>query len=275
MRYLIIIIGVLFMISSESCRRGEDDPLISLRSRTNRLTGKWKLVKLERTNSTIEEQVLTNDVNLNTIESEINESTSIKVVDNFYEEKTTRQGEIFNLSYSWKIEGSDTILTVDTTLVEPDIETTIGNEYSFNIEISKDDRFKITKKITASREYFIDATKTDGISDPLVIDTSYTNQPELEQIEEGIWYWQDAHKKNVILNAGEVHGYVRELRNDKLVITSYSSSEQNNQVSLEFRNDLVPFDDVSDFGTFESGTERTVKNFSQTTETLWEFEKLE
>gem|GEM_PF-1756388 len=36
---------LLFVIVFSGCRKGEDDPFISLRSRTNRLCGKWRLIE--------------------------------------------------------------------------------------------------------------------------------------------------------------------------------------------------------------------------------------
>src|SRR6478609_2381439 len=38
-----ILIFTVVIFSFSSCRKGEDDPLISFRSRTNRLEGEWKL----------------------------------------------------------------------------------------------------------------------------------------------------------------------------------------------------------------------------------------
>ena len=40
--YLVLVIFVIVSLFS-SCKKGEEDPSISLRTRTNRLTGKWKL----------------------------------------------------------------------------------------------------------------------------------------------------------------------------------------------------------------------------------------
>lgn len=39
----IFVLSIAVLFSIQSCRKGEDDPLISLRPRTDRLTGKWEL----------------------------------------------------------------------------------------------------------------------------------------------------------------------------------------------------------------------------------------
>lgn len=46
----IITLSILLIISTitvQSCKKGENDPLFSLRTRTNRLSGNWKVVKEE------------------------------------------------------------------------------------------------------------------------------------------------------------------------------------------------------------------------------------
>jgi len=50
MKYLLIILTIILV---SSCRKGSEDPVLSLRSRTNRLTGDWKLLlgKEERKNA--------------------------------------------------------------------------------------------------------------------------------------------------------------------------------------------------------------------------------
>lgn len=48
--FVVLFIGVLIL---EGCRKGENDPLISLRTRDARVTGEWKLVSYESTSTTI------------------------------------------------------------------------------------------------------------------------------------------------------------------------------------------------------------------------------
>lgn len=47
---MILFIGVLTL---EGCRKGENDPLLSLRSRDARVTGEWKLVEFESTSTSV------------------------------------------------------------------------------------------------------------------------------------------------------------------------------------------------------------------------------
>ncbi len=44
---LVIVILLGLMIFSPGCKKGEDDPFLSFRTRTNRLTGEWKLKEAE------------------------------------------------------------------------------------------------------------------------------------------------------------------------------------------------------------------------------------
>lgn len=47
---IVLFIGVLTL---EGCKKGENDPLISLRSRDARVTGEWKLVEFESTSTEV------------------------------------------------------------------------------------------------------------------------------------------------------------------------------------------------------------------------------
>jgi len=69
-RLLIIALGVV-MISPlfQSCKKGEEDPFLSLRSRDKRITGTWKLNKIEKTTVTTTTDV---DVDSNGVTLEIN-----------------------------------------------------------------------------------------------------------------------------------------------------------------------------------------------------------
>lgn len=56
----IIAISILLIVSTitvQSCKKGENDPLFSLRTRTNRLAGNWKVVKEE-----IKETITNNNI---------------------------------------------------------------------------------------------------------------------------------------------------------------------------------------------------------------------
>ena len=64
-RYLnLTIAAVVIVIVSYSClRKGDNDPLVSLRTRTNRLTGTWKLISgIETTNYTSNGSTSTSDI---------------------------------------------------------------------------------------------------------------------------------------------------------------------------------------------------------------------
>ena len=64
-RYLnLTIAAVVIVLVSFSClRKGDNDPLVSLRTRTNRLTGTWKLISgIETTNYTSNGSTSTSDI---------------------------------------------------------------------------------------------------------------------------------------------------------------------------------------------------------------------
>jgi len=269
----LIISLVLFALSLSSCRVGEDDPLISLKSRTNRLKGEWNLVKYTSSESNLIDYVETNDVNDNQTTSSLSQSKLIKFSDGFYEEKNNETGSLVNYTYRWEIVDQDTLIVIDSNSVIPDIERTIEQQYEFILSIEDDNKYKIIKRLIALREYSLDATKINGISNPVAEDSVFTNADQLEIVAEGVWYWRDGEKSKAILEAGEVQGNILELRNDKLVITNETSQEENNNVELNFRNDLSSFETKEDYAKLKSGTERKVANTSTSSMIYWEFEK--
>ena len=54
-----LLVGMLIF---QSCRVGEDDPLISLRSRKNRVVGDWNVVLMDQTESTISDNFTLSEV---------------------------------------------------------------------------------------------------------------------------------------------------------------------------------------------------------------------
>lgn len=265
----------LTLVICFSCRTGEDDPLLSLKSRNSRITGSWKLVKMESKQSILTNTLENNDVNENTTQSSITEVQSKKFSEDFLEEKIKRFGRLENISYAWIIEADDTLAQAQTTVVEPDVERNLEYNYEFRLEIKKDDSYRIIKTSNLTREYFVDATKTDGISNPVVQDSIYSSSPSIEIVEEGFWYWREAHKDKAILVAGEIQGYVNELRDKRMVITDFRSQEENNKEELSFRNDLELFNEVSDYGKRGSGTVKKESDQSNSSEFRWEFEKID
>ena len=64
-RYLNLTIAalVIVLVSFSCLRKGDNDPLVSLRTRTNRLTGTWKLISgIETTNYTSNGSTSTSDI---------------------------------------------------------------------------------------------------------------------------------------------------------------------------------------------------------------------
>jgi hypothetical protein len=47
--FMVLVVVALALPSLNSCKKGENDPFLSLKSRDSRITGEWKLTKAERT----------------------------------------------------------------------------------------------------------------------------------------------------------------------------------------------------------------------------------
>ena len=167
------------------CKKGSEDPGLSLRSRDNRITGTWELVEITETHSEVETFTQNNLTTTTTTNTDIS----------------------FN--------GSNLQTITNVTIKAPDTTTyTISKNvdvYKLKIEILKDNTAKVEESSTQSESCFENSQNcvTVKISDPTSTSNNYS----------GNWYWADS-KKNKIGIMGP-HNYfsgnIKRLSNDELI----------------------------------------------------------
>lgn len=151
---LLAVIVLLSIIVIPSCKKGEDDPFISLRSRDARVTAKWKLVDYQRQYNYY-----------NSISSTETLNGSILIV--------TENGDSYSYSYSQELEINSDGTYKESTVIDGDVATESSIWYWLN---TTDDKTSIsldgvdyvidklsTKELVLRRE-FLSTETSNGTS---------------------------------------------------------------------------------------------------------------
>jgi len=157
-----------------SCKRGEEDPGISFRSRNQRLIGSWVMTSKERTTESVRNRADDSE------ESEY----------------------VHNSTYSYD---GTTATTVDdftdiTTYFGPPVtvsdnsrHTEKTEEGSYTLDVNKDGTYAYKNDFNLIAELidYVNATVFD-------IDTTYTNNNQVVELTD-YWWWDNAKKKKVLI----------------------------------------------------------------------------
>jgi hypothetical protein len=246
------VLAILVVASSiTACKKGEDDPALSLRSRDSRLTGEWTLVSMEKT---------------------VNGTTASSNVDGLGNATTNNT----TLDYTEKVDGSIksvTISHVDAQTGGPNPgtnreSTTYKETYTLEMEIVKDGTVIVTTSSTptSAQTLYSPAKPLPTGFDPSAdeefsfdfglgwtrstFDGTYTFVGVTDKsVQTGYWSWADGAKNKVIVNIdGLGRFFVQQLKNKEIV--------------------LVQMFDDSDNGTTRFGTTSMTKK----TNASWTFE---
>ena len=171
-----VIIFALLTIFETGCKKGEDDPFFSLRSRRARVVGDWKLISGTETDKSYDNSSATTYTNTNTYDGSTEAQS--ETISNSSGSFTTTNSISYTSTYKFEKDG-----TYTSTTVEDGVTITVEGTWNFGAGVGE-------KKNKS--ELVLTATKTvnDG--------NSYT-------------YTGNA--------ATEVY-YIKELRNDKMVLVT-------------------------------------------------------
>ena len=230
MKKLALILGLFIVIAFiySGCRKGEDDPWLSFRSRTQRLVGKWKLVEQKEIN--LDETIQY----YNYIYYNVNKSFPVK-----YDYTKTE----YNLSKNGAEKSSQTtkyrkslLLLGDTLNLKDSILTLnfyqIKNKgkytgtYTTIIDIKADHTYEITQLNdysfnlqTNSNFYSYYYYCSDGLIQGGQ-DSGTTNSLEIvknNSTRYGNWQWED--KDKLYINIGDImKGKLKRLSNNEIII---------------------------------------------------------
>lgn len=217
-----------------SCKKGEDDPTVSLRSRDSRLVGEWTLVSMQKT---------------------VNGTSSSNASDPATGSSSTSNTTI---DYTAKVDGQTKTVTLSTSTVSSNSfgsstsseNSTYTETYSMDMEITKEGTVKITtdaKPASVTSLYVPSQTLPTGISNSASTGSDFTfgltwNQADFDgaytyvgestkSTEMGYWSWDDANKNKVVVNIDNLgRFYVRQLKNKEIVLEQIFDSTENGTV---------------------------------------------
>ena len=224
---LIIIVTMVSLLVLNGCKKGEDDPFFSFRSRDARLAGEWVIKSLNTSEAMSQETNVTNNVNSDM--TNIN-STSKKTV------SVSNNNMIMNTTYSetkseteTNYEMGDTsvfVTTTDTTVTE--INSTREYDYKVDLEIKKEGTWhaSFSRSLVSIDTMFVMIKNATDTTLYFKLDTVFAPQSTYNWTEEGEWTWYDSDKPKIIIDAGPMFGNIIRLANDEIIIEdSYTETE--------------------------------------------------
>mgnify|MGYP006287304401 CR=1 FL=1 len=285
-----LLAALLFVPFIISCKKGEDDPWLSLRSRTKRLTGTWKITEVTSENKSYEYKKTTNTINSD-YEQETDESTETssydgstwtltdKVVDHEKSSETT-----------WDPFNSEFITTI--TDLKKTVTNTIRNQVTCEITINEDNTYEANFTII-TKSYSTDTVKIDsGLTTTGNRDTTYSPSNSYEFTEEGVWAWgtenNDPKDDRVYINfipyttstwtmtnsASFFSGKITRLANKEMVIEDVKEDNSFTDNSTEYTNtDIMHYSDTDNPYDTSPGRSQTVENETDTYTFKATFEK--
>lgn len=191
----IALAAAFFAPTFQSCIKGEDDPALSLRSRTARLAGEWSLASMEMME---EETVNYSDPNANSSGDVTNFETSSQFTWdgstlNVSSSSTTTYDDGDRTTYEYSTSGGVGTQTYTSTSGGTTTTNTFQNEYTGSVmstlTIERDGTFQMTWEQTTTT---VDTSSSSGY------DYTNTNTIVETRTVSGTWAWLSEDKTNDI-----------------------------------------------------------------------------
>ncbi len=258
------------------CRKGEEDPFISLRSRNNRLTGKWKLVEEK-----YEYEYKSNFVmDFLELQSDFKREYCLTEKRNYDGEFITKERKVSDDEYKVYQYIADTITKNDTVILDYEkgkrIET---SEYSIELEINESNTWAASYHETSTIDYKLETNDSyynihlgKSIIEEDNIDTTY-NYITKDRTESGEWFWEDDEKDKIFINAGPMRGYLKKLSNKEIIIEK-NISGSNSMAYPNIDMSRVYFIDHTSYPHYKFYVFTAVEDTSSTTLFYQRWEKI-
>lgn len=201
----------LFILILVSCKKGEEDPFLSLKTRNSRITGTWTLKSLEQESNMFERLTFTNEVNndVQIVETDMSSSSTFDGTT-----LTTLSAEGFLQEDDIKAWDAGNTVWNDYYYKKDGITNkTITKSYEQNFTFYKDNTFirttsytddQVMEKTSYTEEILDDRAGAEDLNTNVTIDSSYTVANSNNETEEGLWFWEEnTQKKRLFINIGE------------------------------------------------------------------------
>lgn len=165
-KLLVLSIAALALVANlSSCKKGENDPFLSLKSRKARLTGEWTVTKIEGTSSDKNSSFPIADVTSTTTYDGTTETTTTTTVMG-----TDTDTETYTLSFVFDKDGTYTQTKVEGTTTEVETGNWIFLGKNKTAEIANKEAIQLNPTSTSSTTNGVTVTSTS---------TGFTNSKTL------------------------------------------------------------------------------------------------
>lgn len=248
--------------SFTSCKKGEEDPFLSFRSRDARITGTWELSEHTSTRTTTTMETTSNDVNSNSNVFEETEVMSETYNGSNWTTTTSIESTENDTESNYSIASQS--FESETTETEIESVTTDVKSVTLTISIYKDNTYKVERTQTDVSYSMDQTTKINGTGFTSESDTTYSPADvNNSTYDEGEWYWFDSRKKKIAISAGPLSGHILQLKNKELIITENYTDGDNN---TDHTQDMFLTHNDNDPGEEQSGVETVESNVTVTYE---------
>lgn len=283
---IIALLSIVLSLTYTSCRKGEEDPFLSLRSRDKRIIGTWTLISGSDVTTT--STTTTDYNNKNSEKTTVAESETVSIdfdgtVLTTNESNTTTTTSLVTEAVFNQQTGKYSYNTPTSVVIES-TNTLDKNSFSIELEINEDHTYKATFNEALISNHFSGKQNIGGIDYPYTTtDTTYSPADTHNWVEEGDWYWEDAKDQKIMIFAGTaMSGKLKKLSNKEIIledITEESDDETENTTVKDYSDPdtdgILLFSDTSNKDRDTTGVEinHVVKTTSRTYTSTWEAKK--
>jgi len=247
----------VFTLIFSGCKKGEDDPFFSFRSRNARIAGEWVIRSFTKSVNIQEQSTTMNSVNSERSTTETTTTIDTTISGNKMTVKKSLISKMASTDISFEL--NDTAYSFITENNITDTEMHSLEEYTLDVDLEIKDDGTYHASITQTLLSALDSTLTlENGTDTLFYDktdTTYIPQSTSKWTEEGDWHWLDSDKSKIIINAGPMKGNIIRLANDEVIIEDNTTGTENSTDNLV--DDFRTFDDVQDPFKMEEGIQTT------------------
>ncbi len=217
---------MILPIFIHSCKKGAEDPLISLKSRNSRVTGTWKLVSMSSKVTINFQMNVSNNVNSDRSDETYDgtftyeydgETVSTIEVDNETEE-SRRMIQGFNNDWTSRNYSYESSSTITETYTE-EMTFSLYKDNSCVVSSSSGDiDGRIEEDVTEVYRY--EDPFYQDLDTSYTIDSTYTRVSSSNEVTETTWFWEENSVKNKLyINIGSMlMGQVVRLTDKEMII---------------------------------------------------------
>jgi len=230
-KLFILITIVVTQCLFNSCRKGEEDPFLSLRSRDKRLIGKWELVEEKHdTIKTINHRTIINpEVSINSILFPYKYEYSVVFDGTKWSERKTYNESFYNLVVYEQGGLKDSLLTNKIKNTE---SNKVYNDFYTIVEINDDNSYIETsgyKNINFHNKNYERKFICNDNNPIYILDTLTMSSSDIKEFSEqklGRWSWEMKNKSKTGILAGKMNGTLKRLSYNEIIIEFV---EENNE----------------------------------------------